>query len=111
MKMLDQLGIADAVFVGTSLGGLCTMLLAASDDERIAGALLNDIGPVIDQAGIDRIGGYVGQDHALRVVGRGRSPQVRERNAACFPKWGAGEWERYVRRICREDKGADPLRL
>ena len=62
LKMLDQLGIADAVFVGTSLGGLCTMLLAATDNERIAGALLNDIGPVIDQAGIDRIGGYVGQD-------------------------------------------------
>ena len=104
LKMLDQLGIADAVFVGTSLGGLCTMLLALHDAERIAGALLNDIGPVIDQAGIDRIRGYVGEDlmfaswdEAIAILGA--------RNAACFPKWGAGEWERYVRRICREDKG------
>jgi pimeloyl-ACP methyl ester carboxylesterase len=36
LKLLDQLGIADAVFVGTSLGGLCTMLLAESDPDRIA---------------------------------------------------------------------------
>ena len=69
--MLDQLGIADAVFFGTSLGGLCTMLLASTDADRIAGAMLNDIGPEIDQAGIDRIGGYVGQDDAVRRLGRG----------------------------------------
>ena len=35
---------ADAVFIGTSLGGLVTMVIAASDQERIAGAMLNDIG-------------------------------------------------------------------
>ena len=38
------------------------MLLASTDADRIAGALLNDIGPEIDQAGIDRIGGYVGRE-------------------------------------------------
>jgi pimeloyl-ACP methyl ester carboxylesterase len=104
LKMLDQLGIADAVFVGTSLGGLCTMLLAASDGERIAGALLNDIGPVIDHAGIERIGGYVGLDHRFASWEEAIA-EVSARNAACFPKWGAGEWERYVRRICRAEKG------
>ena len=51
MKLLDQLGIADAVFFGTSLGAICTMLLASTDADRIAGAMLNDIGPEIDQGG------------------------------------------------------------
>ena len=105
LKMLDQVGIADAVFVGTSLGGLCTMLLAASDNERIAGALLNDIGPVIEQAGIDRIASYVGQDRKFASWDEAIAV-VSERNRSTFPNWGADEWERYVRRICREDKGA-----
>ena len=104
MKFLDQLGIADAVFVGTSLGGLCTMLLAATDPERIAGALLNDIGPVIDQAGINRIGGYVGQDERF-ASWDAAIDAIATRNRSTFPKWGAGEWNRYVRRICREDAG------
>ena len=105
LKMLDQLGIADAVFVGTSLGGLCTMLLALHDAERIAGALLNDIGPVIDQAGIDRIRGYVGEDQRFASWDEAIAI-LSARNAAGFPRWRAGEWERYVRRICREDGGA-----
>ncbi len=105
LKMLDQLGIADAVFVGTSLGGLCTMLLALHDAERIAGALLNDIGPVIDQAGIDRIRGYVGQDKRFASWDEAIA-ELSATHAASHPEWGAGEWERYVRRICREDGGA-----
>ena len=104
LKFLDQLGIADAVFVGTSLGGLCTMLLAATDAERIAGVLLNDIGPVIDQAGIDRIGGYVGRDTRFGSWEEA-ADDMRRRHGATFPRWGRGEWDRYVRRIAREDKG------
>ena len=105
VKFLDQLGIADAVFVGTSLGGLCTMLLAASDNERIAGALLNDIGPEIDQAGVDRIGGYVGQP-ARFASWKAAISAVAEAHRSTYPSWHAHEWERYVRRICREDQGA-----
>ena len=104
LKFLDQLGIADAVFVGTSLGGLCTMLLAATDAERIAGALLNDIGPVIEQAGIDRIGSYVGKDTRYPSWAAAAAA-LRQRNAATFPNWGDGEWDRYVRRIAREEGG------
>jgi pimeloyl-ACP methyl ester carboxylesterase len=104
LKFLDQLGIADAVFIGTSLGGLCTMLLAATDGERIAGALLNDIGPVIDQHGIDRIGSYVGQDARFSSWDEAAA-ELRARHGATFPKWGVGEWDRYVRRIAREEKG------
>ncbi len=105
MKLLDQLGIADAVFIGTSLGGLCTMLLAASDPERIAGALLNDIGPVIEQEGIDRIGDYVGQDKRFASWGEAVT-EAADNHRATFPEWGKDEWERHVRRICREENGA-----
>jgi len=108
LKLLDQLGIADAVFFGTSLGGICTMLLASTDADRIAGAMLNDIGPEIDQSGLDRIGGYVGRDtrfdswdEAIRLLA--------ERNGDVFPRWEAGEWERFAHRIMYE--AADGIRF
>ena len=101
LKLLDQEGIADAVFFGTSLGGICTMLLASTDADRIAGAMLNDIGPVIDQVGIDRIGGYVGKetrfgswDEAIETLA--------VRNREVFPRWERGEWERFSHRIMHE---------
>ena len=104
MKLLDQLGIADAVFVGTSLGGICTMALALGDRERIAGALLNDVGPVVDMAGIDRIAGYVGKE--IRFVDWDDAvDQMAARNHDVYPDYGRSEWERFVRRLAVEKDG------
>jgi pimeloyl-ACP methyl ester carboxylesterase len=101
LKLLDQLGIADAVFVGTSLGGLTTMLLAASDDERVAGALINDIGPEVDQRGINRIRTYVGQPASwASFADAGRD--FAERMPDVYPNWQAADWERFARRTCRQ---------
>lgn len=105
LKMLDQLGIADAVFVGTSLGGICTMALAFGDRERIAGALLNDIGPEIDPAGVDRIAGYVGK--AVRFDSWDEAiDSVSARNHDIYPDYSRAEWERFVRRTARDDQGS-----
>lgn len=105
LKLLDQLGIADAVFVGTSLGGLCTMALAYGDPERIAGALLNDIGPAVDQAGIERISGYVGKP--IRFTGWDDAiDQLSARAEDVYPDYDRSEWERYSHRLLREEDGA-----
>ncbi|HEU0310412.1 MAG TPA: alpha/beta hydrolase [Sphingomicrobium sp.] len=101
LKLLDQEGIADAIFFGTSLGGICTMLFASTDADRIAGAILNDIGPEIDEAGIDRISGYVGREVAFESWDQAVTV-LAERNRDVFPKWGAGEWERFAHRIMYE---------
>lgn len=104
LKLLDQLGIADAVFFGTSLGGLVTMLVASSDEERVAGALLNDIGPEVAPAGIERIRTYVGKpqrwgswNEAAEALGTAQ----RE----VYPGYGSAEWLRFTRRVCREENG------
>jgi len=105
LKMLDQLGIADAVFIGTSLGGICTMALALGDRERIAGALLNDIGPEIDRAGVERIAGYVGT--AARFASWDEAiDQVSSRNLDIYPDYSRADWDRFVRRMAREDGSA-----
>lgn len=102
LKFLDQLGIADAVFVGTSLGGICTMALGLSDRERIAGALLNDIGPEIDQTGIERIAGYVGRE--VSFAGWEEAiDQIAARNQDLYPDYDRPQWERFVRRIAVEE--------
>ena len=104
LKLLDQEGIADAVFCGTSLGGICTMLLSSTDADRIAGAMLNDIGPEIEQTGLDRIGGLVGRD--ARFAGWDQAvAALAERNRSMFPDWDKGAWDRFARRIMREEDG------
>lgn len=101
LKLLDQLGIADAVFVGTSLGGIVTMLLAASDDERVAGALINDVGPEVDPRGIDRIRGYVGKQSSFASWGEA-AREMGERLKDVYPQWGEEQMLTFVRRTCRE---------
>ena len=61
VEWLDHLGIESAVFCGTSLGGIVTMVLAEQAPELFAGAIINDIGPEVAMAGIMRIGQYVGK--------------------------------------------------
>ncbi|HVF37187.1 MAG TPA: alpha/beta hydrolase [Sphingomicrobium sp.] len=101
LKLLDQEGIAEAVFLGTSLGGICTMLLASTDCERIAGAMLNDIGPEVDQDGLDRIGGYVGKDVRFDSWEEA-AVLLAERNGDKFPRWTGSDWERFARRVAHE---------
>lgn len=61
LALIEQEGIDRFVAVGTSLGGLMTMVLATMIPEKIAGVVINDIGPVLERAGLARIRDYVGQ--------------------------------------------------
>lgn len=65
LALLEQAEIDRFVAVGTSLGGLMTMLLALQAPERIAAAVINDVGPRLEPAGLERIKGYVGQGRSF----------------------------------------------
>ena len=59
--LLAQEGVSRAVFIGTSMGGLMTMLMAQAMPDLVAGAVINDIGPAVDPAGIVKIRTYLGK--------------------------------------------------
>jgi pimeloyl-ACP methyl ester carboxylesterase len=63
LQLLVAADLHRVVVIGTSLGGLLAMGLAVARPTALAGVVLNDIGPVIDAAGLDRIRGYIGRDH------------------------------------------------
>lgn len=107
LQLLDELGIAEAVFMGTSLGGLVTMIIATMEPQRIAGALINDIGPEIDPAGIDRIKSYVGKSNLFDDWAEAAA-ELRRRHAEVHPAYGDAEWLRHARRVGRKtDRGVE----
>ncbi|MGH7779373.1 MAG: alpha/beta fold hydrolase [Candidatus Binataceae bacterium] len=58
--ILESLGVTRATLVGTSMGGIISMMYAGGWPERVERLVLNDIGPDIDPAGATRIGSYMG---------------------------------------------------
>jgi pimeloyl-ACP methyl ester carboxylesterase len=66
LALLDHLRLDDAALLGTSRGGLVGMYLAATAPERLRGLCLNDVGPEIDPAGLERISDYIGRNPAAR---------------------------------------------
>jgi pimeloyl-ACP methyl ester carboxylesterase len=98
--LIAQLELDRLILFGTSLGGLMTMLLAASGKARIAGALLNDIGPVMERDGLEHIRSYVGRArdwptwlHAARFLAEAQGDR--------YPGWDVDQWLVYAKRLCR----------
>ena len=61
VELLDHLGLEKVPILGTSRGGIVAMVLAATCRNRVASVILNDIGPELEQAGLDRIVSYLGR--------------------------------------------------
>ena len=104
VALLDQLGIDQAVFVGTSLGGLVIMTIAATTPKRIAATILNDIGPDVDPDGVGRILTYVGKD--IRFSSWDDAAYaIAANHGASFDRYTHQDWVRMAQRNCREESG------
>lgn len=102
--LIAELGLERFILFGTSLGGLITMLLAMKHKEQIAGAMINDIGPVIDTRGLERIRGYVGRSHAWPTWLHA-ARYFAEAQHDIYPGWKLDQWLIFAKRLCKLSQG------
>lgn len=103
--VLAASGIERAVFIGTSRGGILAMLLAAAHKAVFAGAILNDIGPLIETEGVLRIKSYVGKLPRPESFAAG-AEILRALFGAQFPRLSGREWLIGAQRMWEERNGA-----
>ncbi len=90
--LLSGLGVERAAIVGTSMGGLMAMVLAAMQPARVGRIVLNDVGPEVDPAGLARIRGYAGKSTPVRTWAEAAA-QLRAVFATAWPGIEAARWE------------------
>ena len=101
--------IAQAVFIGTSRGGLHTMRIAARRPGVVRAAVLNDIGPKIEHAGLLRIKRYVGKLPPIPSM-REAIALMRMTAGVDFSGVSPQEWDDYARLTFIEKDGKVLLR-
>jgi pimeloyl-ACP methyl ester carboxylesterase len=102
--LLCELSLERVIVVGTSLGGLMAMLMAATRPQALAGVVLNDIGPEIDPTGAARIQSYAGRLPPVRTWDDAAA-QMKMTFGLALPEYSEQQWLAFARQSF--DEGAD----
>lgn len=100
-RVLGEAGAGEVIVIGTSLGGNVALLMEGLGTAKIAGLVLNDVGPELEAEGLARVKAGLGRGqgwptwlHAARAIAA--------RDAAIFPDFTIDEWLAHAHRLCRE---------
>ncbi len=80
LALLDHLGLERVALIGSSRGGLLGLVIGSMPGRRLLGLCLNDVGPVVERAGLMRIGAYVGAEPTVPTL-----EEVADRMQAAMP--------------------------
>ncbi|WP_415809662.1 alpha/beta fold hydrolase [Litorimonas haliclonae] len=100
--LLDHLGIKKVIPIGTSMGGLMTMIMASQNPDVFRAAVINDIGPEIAPEGLERIKGYVGASRDFASWEEAADAIKTQQSTEVFPLYTSQDWMDFARRVCRQ---------
>jgi pimeloyl-ACP methyl ester carboxylesterase len=107
ITLLDSLQLEKVILIGTSLGGLVSMMLTALQTQRVTAAIINDIGPEADPRGLERIVAYVSNPTTVNswpeAIAKTRNYLGRE-----YPDFSDSDWQDFSRNIYRENGHGQP---
>ena len=100
LELMRTLAISRAVFFGTSLGVLVTITAATKRSDAVAAAILNDAGPEVPKAALERIGRYAGKP--VPPMSRAEATEYIERiGKVAYPRYAQADWAAMVDRLFR----------
>lgn len=105
LALVDALGLERVVVIGASRGGLQAMVLAAQRPGLVAGAVLNDVGPALEMAGLKRLVAGLAAAPREHPDWDAAEAHVRATLRACYPTLGAAGWRSLTRCLHREIGG------
>lgn len=99
-RLMEDLALESVVIVGTSLGGLIGLLLDVTQHRRIAGLVLNDVGPDMEADGLARVRSQIGRggNWASWLIA---ARDIARRQASLYPDWPLAQWLVHAKRLCR----------
>jgi len=108
LALLEALNAPRVAVIGTSMGGMLAMMMGVGYRDRVAGLVLNDMGPEVDPKGLDRIKGYAGRLPAPKDWNEAVA-QTRNMFGDAWPNLSAARWLTLTRRAYREDAAGNPV--
>ena len=100
IELLDHLGLEQVAILGTSRGGLNAMYMAATAKNRLLGVALNDVGPKLEQSGLNIISDYLGRRPAAKTYAE--AAEMRARTATGFANVPPSRWLEEARILYQE---------
>jgi len=109
MALLNMAKLERVIVIGTSLGGIVGMLLARLSPDRVAGLVLNDIGPELEVTGMVRIATTAGTTRAATTWTEAAA-DARAGNLHVYPNFSEADWMTFAHRVYRKDRSGRIIR-
>jgi len=107
LALIARLELDRPVLIGTSMGGLMAMIMGSMAPAAYRGIVLNDVGPVLEQSGLDRITGYIGKTAAV-TDWQSAAAYCRDTSGYAFPGYDEDDWMAFAGRLFIEDEAGVP---
>ncbi len=100
--LLKELNISAVDIIGTSMGGVIGMTMAAMNPVMVKGLVLNDVGPAINPDGLQRVIDYLGNKPTLNTWADAVA-YAKEVNGPAYPKYTDEQWQKFSKNIFVEN--------